>query len=124
MSIAERVDKIMMECLADAPTGRTIDVEGIVHNFRLSRSAIDANRDEIRALLNLMDERFRTDMGGGYSFLGLPFDKSGEQWGEHANAEALYVLGAAAGMARTLLPRSLWKSLPGGVPYIAIDLNR
>jgi hypothetical protein len=47
-------------------------------------------------------------------------DRRGYQWGEHASMESLICLGIAAGFVRYCLPRDLWTSLPGGLPYFVV----
>ena len=36
--------------------------------------------------------------------------------------EQLFVLGMGLGLVKYGLPRSMWNVLPGGMPYISIDL--
>ena len=59
-------------------------------------------------------------LGGGWSFLQACVDKNGNHWGEHSNMEELFCLGIAIGKVESLLPRDMWKVLPGGVPYYVI----
>ncbi len=37
--------------------------------------------------------------------------------------EALVVLGIASGFVKYPMPREMWSALPGGMPYIVIDLS-
>lgn len=121
--IAKRIDAIMQDCLNGTPEGALI-IEGVVRKFGLSNAKIAEHREEIRALLDEMPAQFHKNKGGGWSFLNLAIDKNGQQWGEQVNAEALYVLGAAVGMAKFQLPRDMWSILPGGVPYIVFDTEK
>jgi len=38
--------------------------------------------------------------------------------------EALFCLGMGIGRIRSLMPRELWKTLPGGMPYYAITKEK
>jgi hypothetical protein len=54
--------------------------------------------------------------------LQIPFDKNDKQWGEHKEAEELYVLASGLGMAEPVVKnRGLWDMFPGRVPYIVFD---
>ena len=118
--IAEKVHNILVDSLNETEEG-VLMVEGIVAKFGFSPDKISSHKEEIRALLNEMPVTFHTSTGGGWTFLNLCEDRNGCQWGEHRDMEALVVLGIAAGMASYLLPREIWPSLPGGMPYIAFN---
>lgn len=121
VNIAEEVDLLMAECRAESPNAPlTITVDGIVQQYAFNRRAISVHREEIKALLALLDPVFQMGGGGGYSFLRMPFDAKGEQWGDHPQAEALLCLAIAAELAKFCIPqRDLWKAFPGGMPYVA-----
>lgn len=74
-------------------------------------------------LADLPDE-FMQEKGGGWSFLNMCMTKDGEQWGEHPNMEELMVLGCGLGLMKLQLPRAVWSSLPGGVPYLSVNLQQ
>lgn len=72
-------------------------------------------------MLSELPKEFKKESGGGMSFLNACNTSKGEQWtGEHAKMEQLFALGIASGMVECLLPRELWSSLPGGVPYYVV----
>lgn len=100
-----------------------IEVRAITAVFVFRRTAIEAKREEIRKILNMMDNHFHVGEGGGggWSFLNLCIDASGRQWGEHREMETLCVLAIAAGLGRWTFPRALWSAMPGGMPYITFD---
>lgn len=90
-----------------------------------NRSIIDTNklepyRDEIKEMLLQMNEGFAS----GWTFMQMPFDKDGNQWGEQSNAEQLVILGLALGYVRYTFPEGVWETLPGGVPYITIIFDK
>lgn len=125
-SIKEQVDDLVLDCLNGKEEG-ALKVEGLVHGFGFNPEKIQQHRDEIKALLDLMPLEFHPVQlggGGGHSFLNLPCDREGNQWGEQRDAEALLCLGIAAGMATILVPRELWSMFPGAVPYCGIDTTK
>jgi hypothetical protein len=73
-------------------------------------------------LLQLPD-KFMAGSGDGFSFLGGCETKTGELWGQHHDVEMLLCLGMALGMVKCLVPRDMWKVLPGGLPYYVVDVN-
>lgn len=99
---------------------RVLCVEGLSTNFVLDPEKVDKHADEIKALLDQLNDNFKVSVGGGFSFLSMPFDKNNVQWGEQISAQELMVLGIAAGYMHYLLPREAWPVLPGGVPYLVI----
>lgn len=107
---------------SDAPAGSVI-VEGIMATYAFHAQRLESHRSEVKEILEFMDPSFRQDVGGGYSFLALPFDRTGGQWGEHRNCEQLIVLAMGLGLAKYCLPRSLWSALPGSMPYVVFDLG-
>ena len=76
--------------------------------------------EEILATLMELPPQFRMSEGGGWSFLNACNDRDGNLWGQHINIEQLLLLGIGAGLAKILLPREMWKALPGGMPYFGV----
>jgi hypothetical protein len=120
---ATEVTRVFMSCLfADGePTDPHVLVEGPLGHFGLHPARLESSRETVRGWLAQLAPVF--SVGGGGSFLHLPFDVAGEQWGEHKHAQELIVLAQGLGLATCLLPREVWSSLPGGMPYYRIDLN-
>lgn len=116
---ATRVKAAMFDCMyQDDPQTAPADavmVDGITMKFGFDPKRVEANRTLIG---NLIDEIVPEAFYEGMSFLNLCEAKDGEHWGEHQNMQELYVIAAAIGRARFLLPKDLWGSLPGGMPYI------
>ncbi len=96
-----------------------VKVEGIVANYGLFRARVEENAENIKSMLRQLPVEF---INNGYTFLNMPLNAEGEQWGEQRTAEQLYVLGAALGVAEFCLPREMWRIMPGGVPYINVKL--
>lgn len=118
---AEKVRELVEACLNGKEEGAVL-VDGVVRKFGFSPEKIAEHKEEIRALLDDMPDEFQMGKGGGWSFLNLCNDRSGEQWtGLHQTMEELVALGQAAGMAKYLMPRDMWAVLPGGMPYVGFD---
>lgn len=120
--IVNKIHELMTSCLAGSEPD--VIVEGILNKYGFNKAAIEAHRDEIRELLNLMPAEFHKRTGGGSSFLRLCMTKDGGQWGEHFQVEQLIVLGVAAGLAQFVFPRQIWGLLPGGMPYVVFDTEQ
>lgn len=115
---SENVQKIFDECFSETGDKKVV---GIVHEFVFDSNKLDENSDKISDMLHQLPGVFMKDSGGGWSFLMACNDKNGEQWtGLHLNMEHLFAMGEAIGKVESLLPRDMWKALPGGVPYYVI----
>lgn len=119
---AKTVENLFNECLAkDKTEDNNTKVIGITHTFLFDNNKIEQNKDAITELLLELPTEFRENSGGGYSFLMACNDKNGNQWTDmQFTMEKLFALGLASGKVQELLPRAMWKILPGGVPYYII----
>lgn len=104
----------------DKPPEDFVVVKGILRTFALHRGRLENIRGTVKEILLNLPRTFMKSVGGGHSFLDMPSDKEGNRWGEQPTAEALLVLGIGLGLAEYCAPRSMWGSLPGRVPYIAV----
>ncbi len=112
---AHIVEKLFDDCVSDA--GEV--VEGVISLYPLDTAG---REDEISALLAELPDEFQASGGGGWTFLNACNRKDGELWtGMHSTMEKLFMLGISAGKARWLLPRDVWPSLPGGMPYVSVN---
>src|SRR5688572_8890842 len=125
---AANVQAIAMYCLyrkdeigedGAAPDGCVI-AEGVVQRLGFHPARLQEKAPDIRSMLLELPEPFRSDKGGGWSFLQACDDRAGNQWGEHRDVDALLCLGIASGYATILLPREMWGAMPGSVPYFAV----
>ena len=112
------VNDLMMACLSDG--SEEVIVDGIVAKFSFSQAALDEHASEIRDLLAELPANFMEKGGGGWSFLQSCMDKDGNHWGEHPMMEALMCLGIAIGKVQYLIPRAMWKVMPGSMPYFYV----
>lgn len=126
------VSRIFLDCLikenefdvkTKKPSSPFYTVEGIVAFYMLSKDRVSSHRQEIIDALSELPKEFMKKNGGGWTFLNMCVDKNGRQWsGLHRVMEQLVVLGVAINKVTYCLPRQVWNKLPGGVPYIQIDL--
>lgn len=125
MNKAEKVHEITEYCLAEADfsVDDSIVANGLVNNFAFSTSKLKERKQDVIEILAEMHPNFRRDIGGGWTFLNLPMDKNDHHWCEQPTAEKLVALGIGLGLVKYSFPRELWNNLPGGVPYIVIDLG-
>jgi len=132
MGIAEQVEQIARHCLlgqdeldgAGKPTVEVTYVNGIMHDFGFHKQRLESHRQEVSALIQRLPKQFDLNgIDGGWSFLNLPMDKDGHQWGEQIHAEALLCLAIGLGLGKILLAKPLWSALPGGVPYVGFNMG-
>lgn len=98
-----------------------MQAEGIGARFHFHPERLGRRAAEIRALLRELPDEFQLRGGGGWSFLNACQDRHGTLWtGSHSHVEVLLCLGVAIGAARWMMPRDLWPSLPGGMPYVVV----
>lgn len=128
---AENVQRVLDESLFPDPTPdqgeayredcikRGKIIKGIVRSFCFAPDRIEAKRADIEDMLRQLPDEFRSDKGGGWSFLNACMDRDGVQWGEHRDMEALFALGIGIGAARELMP-NMRDVLPGGMPYYSV----
>lgn len=115
-----RVKELFESCL----TGKNIvEVEGIISRYGLDKEILDANKDEIKGMLQELPDQFKYNSGGGWSFLNACNDRDGNQWtGLHERMEQLFVLGMGLGIVEYVMPRDLWAAFPGGMPFLVVKL--
>jgi hypothetical protein len=102
-------------------TSHYVKAEGIITDVGFHPGRIEAHQPEIMALLAELPTEFHIECGGGGSFLNACYDKHGNQWtGMHQRMEQLFQLGIGVGAVKCLLPREIWKALPGGMPYYSV----
>lgn len=127
---AEGVEKILRDCLfrkeeiiGGKPPVDAVIVDGIFRKFGLHKQRLESHRSEVSEMLTDLPDQFMQGKGGGWSFLNMCMTKDGNQWGEHRNMEELMVLGCGLGLVELQLPREMWAALPGGVPYLSVNIS-
>lgn len=133
---AEMVEKVYAACLFSdeetegwdgtvegLPAGAVV-TEGILNQTAFHPGRIEENREVILDMLRELPVAFRTEVGGGWSFLNACMREDGEQWtGLHRTQDCLMQLGMAIGAVKYVLPRDMWSVLPGGMPYLSVTLT-
>ena len=120
---SKNVTSIFEDCLFkdDENTSDPVIAEGIMSTFGFHKERLESYKDDIYSILSQLPSEFQANGGGGMSFLNACNNKQGKQWtGFHAVMEQLFVLGQAIGKVKCLMPRKMWKILPGGMPYYAV----
>jgi len=126
----EEVDAIFKDCLfrkdemgkdGKPKNIKMIKAEGIRTTFGFHPERVKKHREKIIEFLKEMPEEF--SKGGGWSFLNLCNTKDGDQWtGFHVRMEQLVCLGIAIGKVSYCLSKEMWSALPGGMPYLKIEV--
>ena len=111
------------EIVDGKPPEGFVEGDGIVIKYAFHPERLAEKKSVIKEILSDMQDNFFMDKGGGWTFLNMPQDRNGHLWGEQPTAGDLCALGIASGMVKFLLPRDMWSSLPGGVPYVGINLD-
>lgn len=118
------VEKLFIECLYDdgEDTSNAKMVEGVMMKAGFNPARLEKNKKDIEDLLSQCHPNFMiSSKSQGWSFLNFCQDKDNEQWtGIHAMCDNLICLGLAIDKVKFLLPRELWETLPGSVPYLQI----
>lgn len=123
---AETVEKIFIDSLftdEETKAGQPkdfIEAEGMMTRVGFHPGRLESHRQEVKELLAQLPDTFHEATGGGWSFLNACVTSDGEQWGEHRNVDELFMLGIGLKLAKWQLPRTLWRNLPGGMPYVVI----
>jgi len=122
MISAERVESIFADCFFKdgEDSSSYVEARGVTFTAGFQPGRLKEHEAEIVAMLEELPNRFRASGGGGWSFLNACNDRHGNQWGEHQDVERLFMLGIATGKAKCQMPKEMWASLPGGMPYYVI----
>lgn len=124
---SQRVDAMFRDCLFrsdELPSdgsvpANAIIVESVTGKYGLNAERLEGYRAEIGQMLAALPPEF--SKGGGWSFLNACTEADGTLWtGSQLIVDNLLALGIGTKQAKILLPRELWTSFPGGVPYFAV----
>lgn len=126
----EEVDCIFRDCLVAAVSedpAECLVVEGIVIRVGFAPPMLEKYREKVIEWLRQLPIGFQPlseGGGGGWSFLMACDDRFGNQWtGLHQRMEQLFMLGIGCGYVSYCAPRETWDLLPGGMPYLLVDLT-
>ena len=117
----ENVAMVQKDCYGDPSNLGTITIQGIENTYAYDKQKLEEHEKDITDMLSQLPDTFFKSKGGGWSFLNMCVRKDTYQWtGLHLMVEYLMCLGIASGKIESLVPRDMWKILPGGMPYVAI----
>lgn len=124
-----KVEEAFVKCLykdeetnGKVPEGAVL-VNGITFNYGFHPGRLEEQREKVTAWLDALPHQFRESEGGGWSFLDACLDEDGFQWGEYRNMEQLFCLGIGLKLVSYSLPRSMWFTFSGGMPYYVYHDN-
>ncbi len=124
---SDRVTKVFLDCLFKdgEDTSNCMKAEGIMTNASFHPDRLAGHKTEIEEMLGELPIGFQKNSGGGWTFLNACNDKNGNQWAEYIQTmEQLFLLGIAIDKVKFQLPREVWSALPGGIPYLVVDLSQ
>lgn len=118
------VEALFTKCLfekGETPEPHVVG-EGVLTLAHFHPGRLKESEADIASMCDELHPNFHKDSGGGFSFLNLCEDKNGRQWADlHITMDKLVALGMATGKLSYFLPRPMWSSLPGGMPYIIVN---
>jgi hypothetical protein len=122
---SKNVTQLFKDCLYNEGenTDDHVKTEAIKMIVGFDPKRLKENKENILDLLKEFPDSFMKSGGGGMSFVNMCQDKNGIQWTDfHSTMDELVALGIASGQMSYVLPRNIWRHLPGGMPYLVIDL--
>lgn len=125
---ASNIKSVINDCLfkddevANGPPTDYVAAQGVMMQVGFHPGRLESHREDVHSMLGQLADDFMHDKGGGMSMLQMPFTKDGTQYGEQRDADALFMLGQALGLAKPVLPPPMWGAFPGGLPYIVVTL--
>jgi len=101
-----------------------IEVSGWLLRHTFSIKKLHANREDIIRMLLSLPAGFRTDVGEGGSVAAMIERGDGVIWSmDMSDVEKLVALGIASGLMTFCAPREKWHMLPGGLPYVRVEIT-
>lgn len=126
---AENVNKVFDACQFDPNNPNNTDsaeiqlVRGVKIEICFDVRSVQQFGVNIEDFLNRLPNTFKMSGGQGWSFLNMCVDIHGNQWcDDHITMDKLVCLGIASNLVQFFLPRNMWPTMPGGVPYIQVKL--
>jgi hypothetical protein len=104
---------------------KAVCVEGVLLRHTFSIAMIHYWRESIIRMLLSLPTGFRVDSGGGGTMTMM--NQRGDQtfWTRDVtDVEKLIALGLASGLLSFCAPREKWGKLPGGVPYLRVEITQ
>ncbi len=117
-----RVTELFKDCLfkEGEPTDNYVPVEGITVKMGFHPERLSSHKEELKNMIDELHPNFTE--GGGWTFLNLCEDRHGNQWAStHQVMQEFYLMCAGNELAKFALPREVWGSMPGGMPYVVFN---
>lgn len=104
---------------------KSVVVEGALLRHTLSLKMLQHWREDIIKLLLCLPAGFRVDEGAGGSVMMLNQRANRTIWTtDLTDTEKLIALGLGVGLLSFCATRANWSKLPGGVPYVRVEITR
>ena len=121
----DRVRTTYEKCYRDETFQGGIRVEAWMLAHTFSSKQLDKHREDIIKMLLALQPGYRTDIKGGGSVVSMIFRGDNSMWtDDHTDIEKLLALGLALNLVSFCAPRDKWAALPGGLPYVRIEITR
>jgi hypothetical protein len=124
---ADRVHHVYGACWRAEGTRNSlqrIEVVGWLLRHTFSIKKLHGYREEIIRMLLSLPAGFRSDVGEGGSVGNMIERGDGVIWSvDMADIEKLVALGIASGLMNFCAPREVWHMLPGGLPYVRVEIT-
>lgn len=127
-----KIEALFMDCLfkseelIDGKPANGLEpvvAEGITQTVGFHPARIEAAKPAVVEVIKRMHDNFLKSKGGGWSFLNLCNDRDDNQWANlHRTMEQFVQLAIGCGLGGYLMPREMWSIMPGGMPYVWLDL--
>lgn len=120
------VIKAFVECAI--PNGKrvkkdSIIVDGVSGPQAFRKDILETHRTNVKMMLAELPPKYFTS--GGATFNDLWDHSDGTRWtGTLSVMDMLLMLGLALGYVQYILPRDLWVTLPGRLPWLSINLEK
>ena len=125
----DRVRTVYAKCFR--PEGskalHRVTVEGWLLRHTFSVRWLQTHREDIIRMLLCLPEGLRADEGNGgtIGLMVLRGQQTKEVWTKDmSDVEKLLALGLASGLMSFCAPRNRWASLPGGFPYVRVEITK
>jgi len=123
----ERVRTVYARCFR--PEGskglHRVEVTGWLLRHTFSVGQLQKSREEIIRMLLCLPVGLRADIGQGGSVGLMAMRASKSIWTKDmSDVEKLLALGIASGLMSFCAPRERWPNLPGGLPYVRVEITQ
>lgn len=113
-----------VDTMEKAEAAGAVCVVGVMGSYVFHPERLEALRPKVTAWLADLPATFHRSTGGGMSLLAACNDREEQLWtGYQVRMCELVELGIGLGLAAFCFPRPFWAALPGGMPYVQVNLE-